>query len=138
MANETVVKSKRASARVRRTSLTKRSRIAVRDQDPDFVYRVVNDTPGRVEELQDQDWEVDTNTSSGQVEQTSEGVKAATSPGSVKKVHVGNGQYGIVMRKRRDYYDEDVALKHAENDKYIQQIKQDVTQSGGKLDLSRD
>lgn len=139
MANEnTELKSKRVSTRPRRNSLTKRSRLDVRDQDPNFVYRIVNDTPGRVQELQEQDWEIDTNKDTGQVVQASEGIKAVNSPGSVKKVHVGGGNYAIVMKKRRDYHEEDTALKRAENDKYIQQIKQDITQAGGKLDLSRD
>ena len=93
-------------SRVRRSPIGKRNRLSVENQDPNFAYRIVNDADGRVQDLIDQDYEI--------VPDSKVGDKRVDSPsglGSAKLISVGQGMKAVVMRKRRDWYDQDQAEK---------------------------
>lgn len=131
------LKSKRASTRVRRNSLTSRNKLGVKNQDPAFVYRIVNDISDRIEVLQQQDWEIDI--SDTEVDVSIDGVKAASSLGSAKTISVGQGVKAVVMRKKREFHEEDQAFKQEEINKTEQTIKQNAQGSyGGKFSVTRD
>jgi len=92
--------------RVRRTPIGQRNKLAVKDQDPNYHYRIVNVTNDRVEQFIEQGYEI--------VPTTKVGDKRVDSPsslGSATEVPVGNGVKAIVMRQRKDWYEEDQRTK---------------------------
>lgn len=98
-------------SRPRRTPIGRRNRLSVENKDPNYVYRIVNDIDGRVQDMIDRDYEVVLDATVGDKR-----VDAASSLGSAKQISVGKGIQAIVMRKRRDWHDEDQALKQKEID----------------------
>lgn len=73
--------------------------------DPAYEYRWVNDTPGRVNQLYEQDWD--------KVEDGS----IVSAPGTVPTQHVGSDAgrpiNAILMRKRKEFYEADQKEKQA-------------------------
>lgn len=76
--------------------------------DPGYVYRIANDVGDRVEELKERGYEVVTDPSvrvgdrrAGKVGQV----------GSPVTAHVGQGTKAVVMRQRKEWYDEDQRTK---------------------------
>lgn len=98
-------------SRPRRTPIGRRNRLSVENKDPNYVYRIVNDIDGRVQDMIDRDYEVVLDATVGDKR-----VDTASSLGSAKQISVGKGIQAIVMRKRRDWHDEDQALKQKEID----------------------
>lgn len=98
-----------ASARPKRVPLSGRNRLSVKDRDPNYVYRVVNDVDDRVERLQELGYEIDPKAQVGDKR-----VDNSSSLGSVSTVSVGQGIRAVVMRQRKDYYDEDQNTKMAQ------------------------
>ena len=98
-------------SRPKRTPIGRRNRLSVENKDPNYVYRIVNDLDGRVQDMIDRDYEI--------VPKAEVGDKRVDSPsslGSVKQIAVGQGVTAVVMRKRRDWHDDDQALKQKEVD----------------------
>ena len=102
--------SKEPSSRAKRVPVGGRNRLTVQGKDPNYVYRIVNDVDDRVarfieggyEPVQDEAVKVGDNRAS------------ADSPvGSVKRISVGGGTKGVLMRIRRDWYEEDQEAKRA-------------------------
>ena len=103
-----------ASARPRRASLSQRNRLAIKNKEPGYVYRIVNDVDDRVAQLQELGYEICTKESVGGV-----GDRRVdnTSPlGSSSVISVGQGVKAVVMRQKEEYYKEDQAAKQAEID----------------------
>lgn len=98
-----------ASARPKRVPLSGRNRLSVKDRDPNYVYRVVNDVDDRVERLQELGYEIDPKAQVGDKR-----VDNSSSLGSVSTVSVGQGIRAVVMRQRKEYYDEDQNTKMAQ------------------------
>lgn len=98
-------------SRPRRTPIGRRNRLSVENKDPNYVYRIVNDIDGRVQDMIDRDYEVVLDATVGDKR-----VDTASPLGSAKQISVGKGIQAIVMRKRRDWHDEDQALKQKEID----------------------
>lgn len=96
--------------RVRRTAIGTRNRLSVKDQDPNYQYRIVNVTDDRVEQFIEQGYEI-VNTSVGDKR-----VDAGTPIGSTAQISVGNGTKAVVMRQRKDFYKEDQDAKQAQID----------------------
>lgn len=102
--------AKEPSGRVRRTALSRRNVLTVEGKEPGYVYRVVNDTEDRVLEFKERGYEVVAATG------ISVGDKRVDFPspeGAVKRVSVGGGKHGVVMRQRDDFYEEDQQAKQA-------------------------
>lgn len=104
--------------RPKRVPVVGRSRLAVRNQDPNYVYRVVNanleSDPDRVTNLQEQGYEIVPQKVTGGV-----GDKRVDSPsalGSANLISVGQGTKAVVMRIPREWYNDDQAAKQAEID----------------------
>lgn len=100
--------AKEPSGRVRRTPLSRRNVLTVEGKEPGFVYRVVNDVEDRVEDFKARGYEV---VESKGVKVGDKRVDKASTEGSAKRVHVGGGKYGVVMRQREDFYKEDMEMK---------------------------
>ena len=112
-----------------------RNRLNVKNQDPNFVYRIVNDIDDRVEQLLDVGYIVDTKTTVGD--------KRAGAPSSVPgtpvMVSLGQGDKGVVMKIPKDLYEQRKLEKEAEI-RAREAALQNPTQNGadyGKVTLSR-
>lgn len=113
--------SKSPSGRPTRTPVASRSVLSVKGQEPGYHYRVVNDDDDRVEAFKGAGYEVvlakDVKIGDRRVEATSaEGTAASTS--------VGGGKRGIVMRIKKEWYDEDQALKQKQINELEDSMKQ--------------
>lgn len=91
-------------ARVRRSPVGVKNRLSVKEQDPNFQYRIVNDVDDRVQELIDQGYVVDAEAKVGSK-------RVDNSSGIGGRISVGNGLKAVVMKQRKDYYEEDQAIK---------------------------
>lgn len=111
----------RPTSRPRRTPVGTRNRISVQDQDPNYVYRVVNDLDDRIPQLEANGWEHVTGAKVGDNR-----VDNASSLGSKTMVSVGQGVKAAVMRIKREWYQEDQAAKQAQVDAMEQTMKQDA------------
>lgn len=97
--------------RVRRTPIGKRNKFTIENRDPNYQYRVVNDVEGRVQDLLDQDYEIVLDAKVGDKR-----VDEISSLGSAKQISVGGGLKAVVMRKRKDWFEDDQAAKQKEID----------------------
>jgi len=106
MTKENLVKA--PERRVRRTPVTGGSKLRVKGKDSNYEYRIVNDIDDRVHDFIEMDWEIDSDENirvgSSQVDQTSK-------LGKVRQLSVGGGFKAVLMRKRKDWYDEDQLAK---------------------------
>ena len=100
--------AKEPKQRVRRTALSRRNVLTVEGKEPGFVYRVVNDTEDRVAEFQAMGYDV---VNSSDVRVGDKRVDKAATEGSVKRISVGQGKYGVVMRQKDEFYQEDQQVK---------------------------
>lgn len=116
-----------ASARTRRQPLTVRNRVSVKNQDPDFVYRVVNDQDNRVEELAERGYEIVPQDKV--IRQGDKRVDDASALGSVSSISLGRGDRGVVMRIRKDWNAEDQAAKNQRADDLEKTMKSDGKQA---------
>lgn len=109
--------------RVRRTPIGRRNRLTIENRDPTYHYRIVNDVDGRVQDLLDQDYEIDTTAKVGDKR-----IDNPTPLGSAKLISVGGGTKAIVMRKRRDWHEED----QAEKQKAIDELEATMNEAARK------
>jgi hypothetical protein len=136
MSNQKEAIAKAPERRVRRTPIGQRNVLTLSKKDPNFVYRFVNDVGDRVQEFIEQGYEVvkDSTTSVGDKR-----LGNPTAEGGVVQASVGQGTKAIVMRIRKDWYDEDQAQKQAHVNKTEETMKGEALDGTyGKLDLSRD
>ena len=98
-------------SRPRRTPIGRRNRLSVENRDPNYHYRIVNDVDGRVQDLLDQDYEIVLDAKVGDKR-----VDDISSLGSAKQISVGKGVKAFVMKKRKDWFQDDQDLKQKEID----------------------
>ena len=87
-----------------------RNVLNITGKEPGYVYRVVNDTGDRIEQLKAIGYEIVEDSS---VQVGDRRVANPTKEGSPVKVSVGGGLQGYVMRIKQEWYDEDKAKKDA-------------------------
>jgi hypothetical protein len=107
MQKEAIVKS--PSGRIKRID-ARSGPLTVRGKEPGYVYRVVNDVDDRVESFKEAGYELVAD------KDVAVGVKRVNTPsveGSVKRISVGAGIKGVLMRQREDFYTEDQTDKEA-------------------------
>lgn len=129
----TTVESKRPT----RAKVTgKRNVLNVTGKDPDFHYRIVNDTGDRVEMFKEQGYEVVTD---NKVKIGERRIANPTQEGSVVSASVGGGTRGVLMRIRKDWHQEDQAAKSAQVDETEMSMKR-LAKEGmyGKLEINKD
>lgn len=124
--------------RTRRTPINgTRNRLNVRGQEPGYVYRIVNDVDDRVQTFQEIGYEVVTDKS---VSIGDKRIANPTQEGSPVTVSVGQGINGILMRQKKEWYDEDQAAKQKRVDDLESSMYRDKNDEGfyGKLKISRE
>lgn len=93
--------------------------LTVKNKDPNYVYRIVNDTDDRILQLTERGYEmVITDTPVGDKR-----VSIPTKEGSPVQISVGQGKKAYLMRIKREFYDEDQAAKQAEVNSLEQAIQ---------------
>ena len=124
--------------RVRRTPINgTRSILGVQGKDPNFMYRIVNDDGDRVAQFEEQGYEVVTDKS---IKVGDRRIANPTQEGTPVQVSVGGGIKGVVMRIRKDWYDEDQATKQAQVAEQERAMHKEATAASdyGSLKVSRD
>ena len=126
-----------ASARPKRIPIAARNRLEIRNKEPGYVYRIVNDEDDRIWRLQDAGYEIATKESIGAVGNRK--VDSASSLGSVAHFSVGKGTKAVVMRQKDEFYREDQKAKQDEIDALEATMKGDARKAAdyGSLELSR-
>lgn len=129
--------AKAPSGRVRRTPVGIRNVLTVSGKDPDFVYRIVNDTGDRVQQFKEAGYET---VSSATHVVGDNRVNAPSTEGSVAQASVGGGMKGIVMRIKKEWYSEDqeAKLRHVAETEATTKQKALEGSDYGKLTTDRD
>lgn len=97
--------------RVRRSPINgSRSILGVQGKDPNFEYRIVNDVGDRVAQMTERGYEVVCDKT---IKVGDRRIANPTQEGSAVTVSVGQGVQGVVMRIRKDWYEEDQEAKAA-------------------------
>lgn len=107
------------------------------EKDKDYEYRFVNDVGSRVHQMQEAGYELVTDDS---VVVGDARVSDPTQLGSAKRVISKDGTVSLLMRQKREYYEEDQAAKQAQNDEIERAMKKEASQVGmyGSIKTSRD
>jgi len=113
-----------ASARPQRAPLGKRDRLAIKNKEDGFTYRIVNDVDDRVEQLMERGYEVCSKEQVGAI--GNKRVDNTSSVGSAAHFSVGQGTKAVVMRVPEDWYKEDQRAKQAEIDALEATMKRDA------------
>jgi hypothetical protein len=98
---------KTPTTRPKRTPLGQRNRLSFGKQDPNFVYRVINDQDERLQQAQEAGYEFVTGDEQLGDKRAAEGGKIDS---RVSKP-VGNNTRGFLMRIPKEFYDEDQDAK---------------------------
>lgn len=117
-----------ASARPRRTPLSRRNRLSVQNKEPGYQYRIVNDVDDRVSQMQEQGYELCEKAALGAI--GDKRVDNTASIGSIAHFSVGQGTKAIVMRIRDEWFKEDQAVKQQEVDAMEAAMKQEAREAG--------
>lgn len=116
-----------SAQRPKRTPVNGRNILTVSGKDPDYVYRIVNDTGDRIQAFLDAGYElVDANS----VRVGDKRVNSASPEGSKAEVNVGDGLKGKVLRIRKEWYEEDQQAKQA----HVNQLEQTIKQKAAGAD----
>jgi hypothetical protein len=127
----------KTSKRVVRSSLFQRGpQVITGDKDPDYVYRFVNDSGSRIDQMKNAGYEIVTD------DDLVVGESRVSDPnqlGSGKRVVSKDGTVQYLMRQKKEWYDEDQATKQAHNDEIEQAMKKQAQEGMyGSIKTSRD
>lgn len=132
-AKENLVKAPKE--RVRRNPVEGRNKLKVRGEDPNYVYRIVNDVDDRIADFLEAGWELDT---SEEIRVGDSRIDENSRLGKVRLVSVGGGQKAVLMKIRRDWYEEDQAAKLEYVRKSEEAMRPNPNDGGyGKIDITR-
>ena len=113
-----------ASARPRRTPVAKRNRLEIKNKEPGYFYRIVNDVDDKVSLLAEQGYEIVTDSS---ITIGDRRVGRASQDGSPVQVAVGGGTDGFLMRIKEEFYQEDQAYKEQRLKELEQSMRKEAT-----------
>lgn len=132
MTKENLVKT--PTTRVRRSPVEGRNKLKILGLDPNYVYRVVNDLDDRVNSLLDRgyEFELDPNVRAGDSY-----IDENSRLGKVRLISVGGGIKAVLMRIRKDWYDEDQEAKYDYVNKTEQAMRPTADGQYGKIELTR-
>ena len=106
------------------------------EKDSEFVYRFVNDTGSRIEQLKQAGYEMVTDENLVVGENR---VSDAGQHGSAKRVISKDGTVSYLMKQKKEWFEEDKAAKRERNDEITNQIKDTATQGMyGSIKMNRD
>lgn len=130
-----------ARATTRSSSTTRPKRVPVsgnRDiltvsgKDDAYEYRIVNDRDNRIQKFKDGGWEI----ADGDEQLSAGSLGDASAMGSIKSKDVGQGTHGIVMKIKKEWYDEDQKAKSSHTDAKEAGLHQNDIQGGyGKVEI---
>ena len=127
--------AKAPESRVKRTPIGTRNVLTVAGKDPNYAYRIINDSGDRVQEFLDAGYELVNNDS---VKVGDKKVNKTSSEGSVSQVSVGQGQKAFVVRIKKEWYEEDQAAKQLRVDELENSTKAKALDGTyGKLEITR-
>ncbi len=127
--------AKAPESRVKRTSIGTRNVLTVAGKDPNYVYRIINDSGDRVQEFMEAGYEL---VKEGSVSVGDKKVNKASSEGTVSQVSVGQGQKAFVVRIKKEWYEEDQAAKQVRVDELENSTKAKALDGTyGKLEITR-
>lgn len=142
MANTNVEKAVKETAPVRQR-VTRETRVplsgardilTVKGKDPNYVYRWVVDSPGRIERLQLAGYEVDT--AAHEVGQMT--VDRESKIGSATTKASGDGRTLVLMRIPKEWFDMDQAAKQEQLDAHEATMRQEAKEGHyGILEVAR-
>lgn len=122
--------------RVRRSPLTNRGKLSVSRKDPGYEYRYVNDEGDNVSDKVERGWEpvLKSETAIGDRR-----VDTAAPEGSYATVTVGQGRKAVLMKIKKEWYEEDQFIKQSAIDKVENQMQTTATDGGqyGKIEITR-
>ena len=123
------------SGRVQRTPVGTRNVLTVAGKEPGYEYRIINDSGDRVQEFLDAGYEL---VKENSVKVGDKRVNKSSSEGSVSQISVGQGQKAFVVRIKKEWYDEDQALKQQKLNELEAATKAKALDGTyGKLEISR-
>ena len=95
----------------RRTGINKtRNVLTVEGKDPDYEYRIVNDTGDRISQFEERGYEV---VSDSNIKVGDRRIANPTKEGSPIQISVGGGQKAFLMRLKKEFYLEDRKARDA-------------------------
>lgn len=122
----TVAPSSKATTRPRRASINgTRNVLNVSGKDPEFEYRIVNDTGDRIQQMQGIGYEL---VQDAGVTVGDRRVANPTKEGSPVKVSVGGGTQAYLMRIKKEWYNEDQEKKQA----YVRETEKGIIREAKK------
>lgn len=128
--------AKPPSGRPTRTPNDRRNKLAVHGKKEDFVYRFVNDSPGRVDEMEDLGYVIETNENVrvGNRQRLSRSVE-----GSQVQIPVGGGTNAFLMKIPKEIFEQDLASKHLRADEELEGIVKSAKKEGfyGEIKVSK-
>jgi len=128
--------SKAPEGRVKRVPVGTRNILTVKGQDPNYVYRVVNDIDDRITQFREAGYEI---VEDDAVDVGDKRASQGTSIGSKKVLSVGQGTKAFVMRIKKEFYEEDQEAKQRRVNAQEASIKTKALDGNyGKLDITRD
>lgn len=128
--------AKSPSGRVRRTPVGVRNVLTVSGKHPDFEYRIVNDEGDRVEQFKAAGYDV---VSASDVIVGDRRINKASAEGSAAQVSVGGGMKAVVMRIKKEWYEEDQTVKQERVAETEYATKTEAMKGNyGKLDINRE
>lgn len=133
MATEKEVIAKSPSGRAKRTPVGVRNILTVANKDPNFEYRIVNDTGDRIAAFEDAGWEL---VEANAVRVGDKRVERTTPEGTKAQVSVGKGEKAFVMRIPKEFYKEDQEAKLQR----VRQLEESIKPSGdftGKVTITQ-
>jgi hypothetical protein len=134
MSTEKLVKT--PEGRVKRKPFDGRNRLKVKgDKDPNFFYRIANDTEDRIPDLLE----------AGYVLANDEGLRvgdsrvdATSAVGKTREISVGQGTKAVLLKIPKEYYDEDQAAKEEYHKKTEAAMRPNPNEGGyGKIEITR-
>lgn len=127
------LKNKPVEGRTTRVPVTRRNRLSVKNRDPNYHYRIVNDVDDRVEQFLDQGYEIDPQSQVGD-----KAVDIASPLGSAKLLSVGAGIKAVVMRIPKEYFEQDQAAKQEQIDALEDEMRGEAqSYKGGRFDYDK-
>jgi len=127
--------SKPPSSRPQRTPIGTRNVLTVAGKEPGYEYRIINDSGDRVAEFLEAGYEL---VKENSIKVGDKRVNKSSSEGTVSQISVGQGQKAFVVRIKKEWYDEDQALKQLKVNELEASTKSKALDGTyGKLEISR-
>lgn len=105
--------------------------LVIRGKEPEFEYRIANDTDNRVQELQERGYEIVTHAATVGDKR----VGAPKKEGTPHQISVGGGRKAYLMRIKKEWYDEDQKAKLEEPAELEAALKANSNSDYGKINL---